>query len=853
MKLLAIDGNSVINRAFYGIKLLTTKDGQYTNGIYGFVNILNKLIELENPDAVAVAFDLRSPTFRHKKYAAYKAGRKGMPDELAAQLPILKQLLTAFGYSCLEVESYEADDILGTLSLLGEQSGNECVIATGDRDSLQLVSDKTKVLLATTKMGRPDVTSYGPEEIMEKYQVSPKGLIEIKALQGDASDNIPGVAGIGEKTAGDLISRFANIDYIYDNLDTLDIKEGVRAKLAAGRDNAFLSRELGTIYRTVPINSDYESYKIAPRDDNSLAGLLCKLEFFKLAEKMGLTNIAVKPDESEAQKPLTITADSLELIAKIKSSGTCDCVLSADKNQLCIKAKTIVGSLSFSDNVVDIKQLLCDEKIRKRVHNSKELFRWCIKNNIDVKGIDFDTQLAAYLLNPSSNNYDTDRLVNEYAINVPLLEAENAALAAAHSAVCDCLERNIESAGQSSLLTDIEIPLAKVLAGMELEGFLVDTAGITEYGNQLSERINELQKFVWNEVGYEFNLNSPKQLGEALFVKLGLPSKKKTKSGFSTNAEVLEGLKFEHPAVEHLLEYRQLTKLKSTYCDGLTHSVDADGRIRSTLNQTETRTGRISSTEPNLQNIPVRRAEGRQLRKYFKAKDGYVLCDADYSQIELRVLAHIANDTQMIDAFKNDVDIHTLTASEVFDMPIDMVTPLMRSRAKAVNFGIVYGIGAFSLSKDIGVTRAEADKYIKEYLNTYAQVKEYMVNVVEDAKRDGHVTTIFGRRRLLPELRGSNGIMRAFGERVARNMPIQGAAADIIKIAMIKVSNRLLKELPQAHIIMQVHDELIIEAPESKSELASKIVKEEMENAANLRVPLIADVHCGKTWFEAKE
>lgn len=853
MKLLAIDGNSIINRAFYGIKLLTTKDGQYTNGIYGFINILNKLMELENPQAVAVAFDLRSPTFRHDKYANYKAGRKGMPDELAQQLPVLKQLLLNFGYSCLELEGYEADDILGTLASIGERTGNECVIATGDRDSLQLVSDKTKVLLAATKMGRPEVTTYGPDDIMEKYHVLPQGLIEIKALQGDTSDNIPGVAGIGEKTASDLISRFNNIDYIYDNLDTLDIKESVRAKLEADRENAFLSRELGTICRSVPIDTNFETYKISPRDDNALAALLCKLEFFKLIDKLGLNNITVKSDETEEQKPLKATTNKSELIEKIKSAKACDCIISADKKQLCVKAETIVGELSFDDDTAEIKDLLFDEKIKKRVHNCKELFRWCVQKNCDAKGIDFDTQLAAYLLNPSSNNYDTDRLVNEYAITVTTLETENATLAATHSVVCDCLEKNIENAGQSKLLTEIEIPLAKVLAQMELEGFLVDTDGITEYGKQLSERINELQKFVWDEVGYEFNLNSPKQLGEALFVKLGLPCKKKTKSGFSTNAEVLEGLRYEHPAVEHLLEYRQLAKLKSTYCDGLTSAVDSDGRIRSTLNQTETRTGRISSTEPNLQNIPVRRKEGRELRKYFKAKPGYVLCDADYSQIELRVLAHIANDTEMINAFKNNVDIHTLTASEVFDMPIDMVTPLMRSRAKAVNFGIVYGIGAFSLSKDIGVTRAEADKYIKEYLNTYAQVKEYMTNVVENAKRDGYVTTIFGRRRLLPELRGSNGIMRAFGERVARNMPIQGAAADIIKIAMIKVSSRLQKELPEAHIIMQVHDELIIETPQSQSELACKIVKEEMESAANLRVPLIADVHCGKTWFEAKE
>ncbi len=844
MKILAIDGNSIINRAFYGIKLLTTKSGLYTNGVYGFMSILNRLLEAEAPDGVVVAFDLHAPTFRHKEYSEYKAGRKGMPDELRSQMPLLKKLLTLFGYTCLEMEGFEADDILGTLASACEQSGNTCVIATGDRDSFQLVSDSTKVLLSATKMGRPEITAYTPETIFEKYGVKPLQMIEIKALQGDSSDNIPGVPGVGEKTADELIKSFGSIDYIYEHLDELDIRESLRAKLSAGKDSAYLSRFLGTINREVPIDRNVENYKTGKRQDVELAKMLSELEFFSILEKLGLSAVESAPVEVKSKTYSTVS--EFEVLGNAQKFKACDVLLLGD-------ALVVVSGETVAESDLDtFSGVLNDASIEKRVYDSKLLHKACIDKGISVNNVAFDTVLAAYLINPSSSEYSLSRLSEEYLVPTPEGLDERLAQAALSSEIMDKLSGVLNETAQDKLLHDIEIPLARVLAEMEHEGFLVDTDAIVSYGNTLGQRIEELQTSIYSEVGYEFNLNSPKQLGVALFEKLGLPCKKKTKSGYSTNAEVLEELKPLHPAVEHLLEYRTLSKLKSTYCDGLSAVVSSDGRIHSTLNQTETRTGRISSSEPNLQNIPVRRPEGRELRRFFKAKDGYVLCDADYSQIELRVLAHIADDKNMINAFLSDTDIHTLTASQVFKMPINMVTPQMRSSAKAVNFGIVYGIGAYSLAKDIGVTNKEAAAYIKGYLETYPEVDAYMHRVVERAKENGFAETVFGRRRLLPELKSSNGMLRSFGERVARNMPIQGTAADIIKIAMIRVSDRLKKEIPEAALIMQVHDELIVEAPESKAESAAQILKEEMENAVQLKVPMTVDAHWGKTWYDAK-
>jgi len=840
VKLLAIDGNSIINRAFYGIKLLTTKDGQYTNGVYGFINILNKLCELEMPDGVVVAFDLKKPTFRHKEYSEYKAGRKGMPEELHSQMPILKEWLTLAGHTCIECEGYEADDILGTLADICEKGGHECVIATGDRDSLQLISDKTRVLLTATKMGRPEIINYDKTALFEKYGLTPPEMIELKALMGDSSDNIPGVAGVGEKTATDLITRYHSIDYIYENLESLEIKSGVMQKLKDGKDSAFLSRWLGTICKSAPINTDVEAYKDRPMEETKLSVLMTKLEFFKLMERMNLKAVATV-DVAPATEQKSFSIENFTP----KANDVVDIYFEDEKIALCSDYKV------FTTDKAGFEAILLNSAIKKRVFDYKSIS----KIYPTAENIVFDAKLAGYLANPSANEYTLERLSAEYSVTPSLISVDadefikNAVL---FSAVCDKLTSVLEESGQLKLLTDIEIPLANVLANMETEGFLVDREGLTNMGIELGERIKSLENEIFDTVGFEFNLNSPKQLGEALFVKLEIPTKKKTKSGFSTSAEVLEELRYDYPVVELILEYRKLMKLKSTYCDGLLNCISDDGRIHTTFNQTEARTGRISSLEPNLQNIPVRTEEGKKLRNFFLAKDGYLLCDADYSQIELRVLASMAADKTMIDAFNSGADIHTITAAQVFGLPVDMVTPILRSRAKAVNFGIVYGIGAFSLSKDIGVSRAEADKYIKGYLATYTGVAEYMENVIKKAKADGFVTTIFGRRRYLPELSSSNGMIRAFGERVARNAPIQGTAADIIKIAMVRVFERLKKELPDAKLILQVHDELLVECPEKDADKASKILEQEMENAANMAVKLLVDAHSGKTWLEAK-
>ena len=839
MKLLVIDGNSIINRAFYGIKLLTTKDGQYTNAVYGFINILNKLLDTENPDSVAVAFDLKAPTFRHKMYTEYKAGRKGMPEELHSQMPIMKQWLNLAGYTYIECEGFEADDILGTLARHCEETGNECVISTGDRDSLQLVSDKTRVLLAATRMGKTEIINYDKAALFEKYGLSPQEMIELKALMGDSSDNIPGVAGVGEKTATDLITRYHSIDYIYENIDSLEIKEGVRKKLIDGKESAYLSRTLGTICKEAPIDCDLEKLKIKPAKKQELSRLMTGLEFFKLMEKMGI-------EPSVGQTEMDLFSENTPEFSYLETAHE----LSGEATLYCKDSKFAVVSANkvFKCDEETAKKIFADESLQKRVYDYKNLY----KKYGDIKNVSFDAMLAAYLCNPSASSYDIERLLQEYGANAPDFEDELVKNACVFSTACDRLLKELEKTEQLKLLREIEIPLAEVLGSMELYGFLVDEQGLAALSEELGGRIAVIEKEIYSLVGYEFNLNSPKQLGVALFEKLGLPARKKTKSGYSTNAEVLEGLRDAHPAVSLLLEYRQLAKLKSTYADGLQECIAKDGRIHSTFNQTEARTGRISSLEPNLQNIPVRTDEGKRLREYFVAPEGRVLCDADYSQIELRVLASIADDKNMISAFKSGVDIHTATASQVFGIPVDMVTPILRSRAKAVNFGIVYGIGAFSLAKDIGVTRSEADSYIKNYLATYKGVADYMENTIKSAKADGFVKTLFGRRRYLPELNNSNGMLRAFGERVARNAPIQGTAADIIKIAMIRVRERLKKEIPTAKLILQVHDELIVECERADAERVCSILSEEMQNSSNMAVELTADASYGENWLKAK-
>ena len=856
MKLLALDGNSILNRAFYGIKLLTTKDGtKFTNGIYGFLNILLRLKEEVSPDAVAIAFDVKAPTFRHEMYSGYKANRKGMPPELAQQMPPLKELLSAMGYKILEAPGWEADDILGTLA--ANCGDNDfCYIATGDRDSLQLVRDNVNVLLASTKMGRPQSVKYDCDKIKEEYLVTPEQMIDIKALMGDTSDCIPGVAGIGQKTAQDLISRFGSIDEIYANIDTIDIKKGVHDKLANDKDMAYLSRDLGTIRTNAPIEVSYSDYIPSDPDAFRVTSLLAELEMYKMIERLELKAPEKKEEECvEAVCVNCFEQDDLKLLFNLlKKSGSAYFTFDSGEFLFAMEngvARVCALNAGYAEFCSDF---LFAPEIKKYTYNAKQLYAFFYDygNDIEINGICGDAMLSAYVINPSSGAYDLKRIIEEYASTAIPEENEDAFFTAYLPKAFERMNKLIDEHNQTRLLEEIELPLTKVLASMEREGFLVDADGIEKFGNDLQKRIEVLVADIYEEVGYEFNLNSPKQLGEALFVKMGLPAKKKTKSGYSTNAEVLEGLAADYPVVAKILEYRTLAKLKSTYCEGLLKVIGDDGRIHSSLNQTETRTGRISSTEPNLQNIPVRSELGREMRKFFTAKDGCVLVDADYSQIELRVLAHIANDKNMITAFNNGDDIHAITASQVFNMPLMMVTPLMRSRAKAVNFGIVYGIGAFSLAKDIGVTRAEADSYIKGYLANFGGVRDYMKDVVEKAKENGYVETVFARRRYLPELTSSNAMMRAFGERVALNMPIQGTAADIIKIAMIRVYETLKKQCLKAKLIMQVHDELIIEAPEEEASIVAGIIKREMENAVKMRVTMQADVGIGKTWFESK-
>lgn len=845
MKLLVVDGNSILNRAFYGIRLLTTKDGQFTNAIYGFLTMLLKIQEDVTPDAVAIAFDLKAPTFRHKAYDGYKSNRKGMPEELHQQLQPLKDLLTLLGYTIITKEGYEADDILGTLSHTCKVNGDECVLATGDRDSLQLINDKVTVRLASTKGGKANAILYDEKKIMEDYGVTPRQLIEIKAIQGDSSDCIPGIPGIGPKGAGDLIQRFNNLDYIYENLDTIDIKDGMRKKLRENKDSAYMSRMLGKIKLDIPIDTDINHYLVNCTQPDEASRMMAKLELFSLIDKFKLKEVESAEETPKEKKKYSLNEkNTIDLLGKelyiysnSKSKGDIDYLYIIEENEI-IKT-TDVDTVLKSEN-------------KKYVYSSKELFAYADKKGFEIKNLVFDVTLASYLLNPNSSSYDIDKLNGEYEVETYDGEDEFLCNIAPMIDLCNILEKKIEQCNQKKLLNEIEIPLSNVLAKMENLGFAVDKQGIEDFGKMLKENIENLKSEIYNSVGREFNINSPKQLGVALFEDLALPCKKKTKSGYSTSADVLESLKNQHPVVSMVLQYRTLSKLNSTYCEGLLKVIGDDGRIHSSFNQTETRTGRISSTEPNLQNIPVRTELGREMRKFFTAREGWVLVDADYSQIELRVLADISGDKNMIDAFKNNQDIHAITASQVFNMPLDFVTGEMRSRAKAVNFGIVYGIGAYSLAKDIGVTNKEAKNYIESYLKHYSGIDKYMHDVVEKAKDTGYVETVFGRRRYLPELSASNGMTRAFGERVARNAPIQGTAADIIKIAMIKVDKRLTEENLEARLVLQVHDELIVECPSHESMRVAMILQEEMEKAVSLSVPLVADSAVGKTWYDAK-
>ncbi len=867
MKLLAVDGNSILNRAFYGIKLLTTKDGTYTNAIYGFMNILLKVCDDIAPDGVAVAFDLHAPTFRHQMFDAYKAGRKGMPDELRAQVPLMKELLTALGYRIVELEGYEADDILGTLAAACESTGDDCVIATGDRDSLQLVSDKVTVRLAATKMGRPETVIYDVGKIQEVYGVTPPQMIDVKALMGDASDNIPGVAGIGEKTALSLIQAYHDIENLYHQLETApDIKDGVKAKLKAGGESARMSYTLAKICREVPIETDPAAYRKTGGDPSTASELLNRLELFTLVKRLNITAAAApqaKPAEKAAANVrilFSCSADDIgELVQSASGQGAAPLCFLCRFNASGLAALhlyangTLAAAEQGTEGFDEMVRAVLSSPVPKVTHDVKPAYRWAMEQGIELQNVVCDLALAAYLINPLASGYELDRLCAEYGVapfDTPLMP-ELAGIASVYG-LYRKLWAKIDEYAQVNLLCNIEIPLAKVLASMESIGFHIDIQGITSFGQALDVDIARLAEDIYALADGAFNINSPKQLGEVLFSRLGLPSGKKTKSGFSTNAEVLEGLRGKHEIVDSILEYRKLMKLKSTYVDGLLRQAREDGTVHTSFNQTETRTGRISSTEPNLQNIPVRTKLGSELRKFFVPGEGCTLIDADYSQIELRVLAHMSSDPNMIEAFRQGIDIHTKTASQVFDMPEEMVTPLMRSRAKAVNFGIVYGIGAFSLSQDINVSVSEADKYIKSYLATYSGVREYMEDAVEFGREYGYAKTMFNRRRSLPEITAANRNIKAFGERVAMNTPIQGTAADIIKIAMVKVYERLKREGLKARLILQIHDELIVEAPFNEANTAAIILKEEMENAVALKVPLLVDAHTGENWYTAK-
>ena len=838
MKLLVLDGNSIVNRAFYGIKLLTTKDGRYTNAIYGFMNILLNLLKEVQPDEVAIAFDLKALTFRHKMYDGYKATRKGMPEELAQQMPVLKELLADLGFVMVSKEGYEADDILGTLSAAAAARGDECYLATGDRDSLQLVNEHVTVLLAATRMGRSETVVMDKAAVEEKYGVTPKQLIEVKSLMGDTSDNIPGVAGVGEKTALALIQKFGSLAGVYENIDDSAIKPGVRTKLTTHKEEAELSRKLAEIDCAIPVETAPGTYKRGEGDAAAAAGLLAELEIHSLAPRLGLDGVTPKA-AAPAPELAVVEPDVLPMLPEGRYE------LAQENGSWYAVQENAVYPLDEAA----LARLL-DSDATLRVFDAKPLYHLALANGGEGKSIVFDAKLAAYLLNPAASSYTVENLTAGYGIQ-PAFRCESAPLAGVLAGLYDTLSAKVTEEGMDRLLAEVELPLALVLADMERTGMLVDKEGLVAFGEKMKQELEGCLARIYEQVGYEFNVNSPKQLGKALFEDLKLPPRKKTKSGYSTNAETLESLRSEHPVIDDILQYRTYQKLNSTYVEGLLKVIGPDGRMHSTFNQTEARTGRLSSSEPNMQNIPIRTPLGSQLRQFFVAKPGCTLVDADYSQIELRLLAHISGDESMRQAFLTGQDIHRSTAAKIYNLPPEMITPALRSSAKAVNFGIVYGIGAFSLSRDINVSVKEADQFIKNYLATFPGVKNYMDETIAHGTEKGYVTTLFGRRRALPELASKNHNLRALGERMAMNTPIQGTAADVIKLAMVKVWRRLRTEGLTAKLILQVHDELIVEAPEAEAETVARILKEEMEGAVSYSVPLTADVGQGKTWLES--
>lgn len=832
MKLLLIDGNSIMNRAFYGIRMLTSPKGVPTNALTGFMNIYLKLLKEEQPDRIAAAFDLKAPTFRHKLYAEYKGTRHAMPEELVPQMPLIKDILRALGVAVAEKEDYEADDIIGTLSRAAYEQGADCVIMTGDRDSFQLVNDRVTVRLASNK----EDVFYTPEKISEVYGVTPREMLEVKALMGDSSDNIPGVAGIGEKTALALIQKYHNIEYIFGNLPQLDVTKGVRAKLENGRESAELSRTLGEICLTAPVSEKLDDYEVKGGDSAAAVGILQELGMSSAIKKLGLDGVQGKkteikaPEKAETAPKSTINADTTPY----------------DENALNVLVMN--GEIEvFRDKTRvegDLKALLeGDEPVH--TDNAKAFFAECIKRGIEPKNVTFDMTLAAYLLDVNASDYDMERLCERYSAAFDKTAPINSLIP-----LNKALYGEICSQGMLKVLREIELPLAEVLASMEHEGIALDAEGLARFGEEILPKIAELEATVCNIAGHKFNIGSPKQLSVVLFEELGLPAGKKRKTGYSTDSDTLEELLDKSPIIQPILDYRKLTKLYNTYVKGLQNAVSEDGRMYTTFKQTETRTGRISSAEPNIQNIPVRTELGRNFRKFLIAGEGKVLCDADYSQIELRVLASLSKDKVMIETFREGRDIHAETAESVFRKTAGQSDADLRRKAKAVNFGIVYGIGAFSLAKDIGTTVGDAKRYIDDYLTHFSGVKQYMDTNTRSAETDGYAVTMFGRRRFIAEILSTNKTVKALGKRIAMNTPIQGTAADIIKIAMIRVYRRLKRELPQAKLILQVHDELIVEAPENVSEKALQILKEEMQSAVQLDVPLLVDAKSGKSWFE---
>ncbi len=868
-KLLIIDSNSLINRAFYGVRFLSARDGTPTNAIYGFMMTLMKLLDEHNPDYICAAFDLKAPTFRHKMYKEYKAQRKPMPEGLVAQMPIAKEILRAMGINILEKEGYEADDIIGTVSKICEEKGVECLIATGDKDDLQLASDRTKILLTVTKSGVTETTVYNDAAVFERYGVTPSEFIDVKALMGDSSDNIPGVHGIGEKTAMTLIAKAKGIEALYENLEVWGITPANLKKLSEGRESAFLSKTLATIDRNVPMDFDFDENLVQNYAEKyGLYDILKKLDLNKVIARIGVENKEQKPQEVDFLKDcecvvIETASEFAEFAKSVKERGKMSCLFELDGESLSAVSAAVDKFGAYIPVTSEIKSellsLLADENIKKYCVNVKDALV-----RMQIEGIAYDAAIAAYLLNPARTKYSIDDLAFEY-LGVEFAEEKQVSLfdegtggdgAKKALAVMPIVEITLEKLrenNQEKLYYDIELPLTRVLADMQKQGMLIDKTQLAEFSGELSERIDELIKEIYELAGEEFNVNSTQQLSVILFEKLGLKSVKKTKRGYSTNAEVLEKLRGKHPIIERVLEYRQLAKLKSTYCDGLMAVINPKtGRVHSVFNQTVTVTGRISSTEPNMQNIPTRTELGSHIRKMFVAPKGRLLADADYSQIELRVLAHVAGDEAMIGAFRKGADIHSVTAAQVLGIPLDEVTKEQRSSAKAVNFGIVYGIGEYSLSQDLKISVKEAKAYIDSYLEKYSGVKKYMEDTKEAARKNGYVTTMFNRIRYIPELASSNFNTRSFGERAAMNAPIQGTAADIIKLAMVRIFNRLKAEKLESKLILQVHDELIIETCPEELERVKTILREEMENAAEMSVPLVVDMSEGKSWYDAK-